>query len=270
MAGTIMHQSSDEADLTPEETPRTGLAPVPEVETVPPITSAGLADEGTGGRVGHGSSSRDQVTGTPATRTRSRAAAAYRRRSGRARSRCLNYALALSLVSWPHLSDVAASFEVILQRVAAELGVAGLSVSGRPTSRCKWAESLGQCAATWRRALIHHGTLLYDFDPRVATRYLTEPARQPAYRAARRHGDFMGNIPHRWARFNRGWKGCGKPSASSQALRAETRISASCKRERDTNRRPCRTAIWLTFVAITLLASISAPGRKRPIDTSSS
>ena len=53
----------------------------------------------------------------------------------------------------------------------------------------------GNAQRRGRRALIHHGTLLYDFDPGLAARYLKEPARQPAYRAARRHAEFIGNLP---------------------------------------------------------------------------
>src|SRR5262249_19251502 len=43
---------------------------------------------------------------------------------------CLNYAVALSLVSFPELADVAESFSVILGRIATALRVAGLSSCG--------------------------------------------------------------------------------------------------------------------------------------------
>jgi len=53
----------------------------------------------------------------------------------------------------------------------------------------------GSAQRRGRRALLHHGTLLYDFDPALAVRYLKEPSRQPAYRARRSHGEFLGNLP---------------------------------------------------------------------------
>jgi lipoate-protein ligase A len=53
----------------------------------------------------------------------------------------------------------------------------------------------GSAQRRGRRAILHHGTILYDFDASLATRYLKEPARQPPYRAGRRHSDFLGNLP---------------------------------------------------------------------------
>ena len=46
-----------------------------------------------------------------------------------------------------------------------------------------------------RNHLLYHGTLLYDFDlPRIA-RWLKTPPRQPDYRQARPHQDFLTNLP---------------------------------------------------------------------------
>ena len=43
---------------------------------------------------------------------------------------CLNYAVVLSLVSWPELANVSASFQFILGRIVAALGVPGLALAG--------------------------------------------------------------------------------------------------------------------------------------------
>jgi lipoate-protein ligase A len=107
---------------------------------------------------------------------------------------CLNYALALSLVSRPGLSDVAASFRCVLEAIAAALEVPGLAAVGTDLA-VNGRKVSGNAQRRGRHAMVHHGTLLYDFDPDLATRYLKEPARQPAYRAGRRHADFLGNIP---------------------------------------------------------------------------
>lgn len=108
---------------------------------------------------------------------------------------CLNYAVVLSLVSWPALINVSASFHVILGRIVAALGISGLSLAGGTDLVLDGRKVSGNAQRRGRRALIHHGTLLCGFDPRLATRYLKEPSRQPAYRAARRHAEFIGNLP---------------------------------------------------------------------------
>lgn len=108
---------------------------------------------------------------------------------------CLNYAMALSLVSRPELMDVAGSFGLILGQMAASLAVAGLSIAGTTDLALHGRKVSGNAQRRGRRALLHHGTLLYDFDARHAARYLKEPLRQPAYREARRHADFIGNLP---------------------------------------------------------------------------
>jgi lipoate-protein ligase A len=108
---------------------------------------------------------------------------------------CLNYAVALSVVSRPCLIDVAGSFALILDAIAASLDLAGLSVAGRADLAFEGRKVSGNAQRRGRRALLHHGTLLYDFDARLAVRYLKEPVRRPAYRAGRSHTEFLGNVP---------------------------------------------------------------------------
>jgi lipoate-protein ligase A len=51
-------------------------------------------------------------------------------------------------------------------------------------------------AQRWlRKAFIHHGTLLYDFDLQLLERFLRHPTREPDYRQSRRHSDFVANLP---------------------------------------------------------------------------
>jgi lipoate---protein ligase len=107
---------------------------------------------------------------------------------------CLNYAVALSLVSRPQLMDVAYSFAVILDTIVGALAVPGLERSGTDVSLLGRKVS-GNAQRRGRRALLHHGTLLFNFDSSLATRYLREPSRQPAYRQGRRHEAFLTNIP---------------------------------------------------------------------------
>jgi lipoate-protein ligase A len=107
----------------------------------------------------------------------------------------VNYAIALPVVSRPELQDVAASFRIILEWVASALDVPGLSIEGGTDLVLNGRKVSGNAQRRGRRALLHHGTLLYDFDPALALRYLKEPRRQPAYRARRAHHEFLGNVP---------------------------------------------------------------------------
>jgi lipoate-protein ligase A len=108
---------------------------------------------------------------------------------------CLSYAVVVSLDSRPELTDVAASFQFILERIVTALGIPGLSIAGETDLVLGGRKVSGNAQRRGRRALIHHGTLLYGLDSRLATRYLKEPARQPAYRAVRSHEDFIANLP---------------------------------------------------------------------------
>ena len=110
---------------------------------------------------------------------------------------CLNFAVAFALPVYPELVDVAQSFSIILHRIAAALAVEGLSIEGGTDLVAGGRKVSGNAQRRGRRALLHHGTLLYDFDAALAARYLREPLRQPAYRERRPHTDFMGCLPVR-------------------------------------------------------------------------
>ena len=71
----------------------------------------------------------------------------------------------------------------------------GCRSKGEPIWCCDGRKVSGNAQRRGRRALLHHGTLLYDFDPGLAARYLKEPIRRPAYRSGRCHADFIGNLP---------------------------------------------------------------------------
>lgn len=108
---------------------------------------------------------------------------------------CVNYALALSTDAYPRLHDVAVSFSLILSRLATELRISGLAIDGGTDLVMNDRKISGNAQRRGRRALLHHGTLLYDFDSALATRYLREPVRRPAYRGTRAHAAFLANLP---------------------------------------------------------------------------
>ncbi len=108
---------------------------------------------------------------------------------------CLLFSLVLAYRRHPALAAVRTSYEFILDRTAAALdglaaagpaGVSDLAADGRKFS--------GNAQQRKRDFLLHHGTLLYDFDLARIGPYLRLPARQPDYRGGRDHDAFLMNL----------------------------------------------------------------------------
>lgn len=108
---------------------------------------------------------------------------------------CLNYTIVLSLETHPELRDVAYSYRLILDTIVRALSVPGLAIRDVGDLALGDRKVSGNAQRRGRRALLHHGTLLYDFDCRLMERYLRMPVRQPAYRAGRSHRAFVANLP---------------------------------------------------------------------------
>ena len=106
---------------------------------------------------------------------------------------CLNYSLVFSLEAHPQLRHVQRSFHEILSPIAHALGA---TICGQSDLVWQGRKVSGNSQRRVAGALLHHGTLLYRFDPELAARYLLEPARQPDYRHRRPHTEFLGNLPY--------------------------------------------------------------------------
>jgi lipoate-protein ligase A len=110
---------------------------------------------------------------------------------------CLLYSLVLGYEGDAALGSITASYTFILDRVRQALrglaheilqaGTSDLVADGRKFS--------GNAQQRKARYLLHHGTLLYDFDLPLVGRYLKMPPRQPKYRHDRPHDEFIGNLP---------------------------------------------------------------------------
>ncbi len=110
---------------------------------------------------------------------------------------CLMYSLVLSTADEPELRLVDRAHCIVLSRLAAAVrrlvpeaeirGTSDLAIGGRKFS--------GNSLRLKRNHLLYHGTLLYDFPLETVAKYLTEPPRQPEYRARRRHDEFVINLP---------------------------------------------------------------------------
>lgn len=141
---------------------------------------------------------------------------------------CLMYAVVLSYRLRPELRDINQAHSYVLGRLADALRVRGHNVepagtsdlvisdcglrnadceghnreggavlrSADPQSEIVTAHKFsGNSMRSKRSHFLYHGTLLYDFDLSLIGTCLRMPPRQPTYRGARDHGQFVTNLP---------------------------------------------------------------------------
>lgn len=110
---------------------------------------------------------------------------------------CLMYSVVLSYEARPELRAIDIAHRTVLETVlkavrrfvpdAARRGTSDLALAERKFS--------GNSLRCRRHAMLYHGTLLYDFPLDALAALLAYAPRQPEYRAARNHRDFVGNLP---------------------------------------------------------------------------
>src|SRR5690606_7342047 len=108
---------------------------------------------------------------------------------------CLLYTLVLRYDREPALTQVRPSYEWILGEVANAVGLRGIEQAGISDLSVAGRKFSGNAQQRKRDHVLHHGTILYDFDLASIERYLKLPPRQPEYRANRPHADFLCNVP---------------------------------------------------------------------------
>lgn len=110
---------------------------------------------------------------------------------------CLLFSVVLSFERDPALAHVVPSYRWIMQRLADALrpSVPAITLEGSSDLALNGLKVSGNSQQRKRRFLLHHGTLLYNFDLERIPRYLKMPGRQPDYRADRPHLDFVANLP---------------------------------------------------------------------------
>ncbi|MEN9572186.1 MAG: hypothetical protein RL514_41 [Verrucomicrobiota bacterium] len=111
---------------------------------------------------------------------------------------CWNYAVVLDLAADAALATVSGANHFILHRTAAALA----SLLSEPVERCgdtdlvwRGRKFSGNAQRRRRTHLLFHGTLLLGFDLALVAKYLPPPSREPDYRQARPHGEFIANLP---------------------------------------------------------------------------
>jgi len=110
---------------------------------------------------------------------------------------CLCYSLVLPLADVHRSSGVSRVAAEVMTRTAITLRrlIPGVEVHGTSDLTLNGLKFSGNAQRWLRRAFIHHGTLLYDFDLSLCARFLKHPSREPSYRQSRRHIDFLTNLP---------------------------------------------------------------------------
>lgn len=108
-----------------------------------------------------------------------------------------NYALFLTYETFPEVASLHASYRFILGKVCAALATLGIEASHQGISDIAIGglKVSGNAQRRRRRALLHHGTLLYRADTAAISRYIREPADRPDYRGTRSHGEFVTALP---------------------------------------------------------------------------
>lgn len=111
---------------------------------------------------------------------------------------CLNFTLVLSKALRPEIQTISNSYRAILEQILK--GLRSLRIEGefRPTCDLvlKGTEKKfsGNAQRRGREHILHHGTILYDFDLRLISSYLKMPSKMPEYRQGRAHVDFVTNV----------------------------------------------------------------------------
>jgi lipoate-protein ligase A len=110
---------------------------------------------------------------------------------------CLMYSLALSLRLRPQLRAIDAAHAHVLGTIATALRPTVCEIAMRGTCDLAVGEKKvsGNSVRCRRNHLLYHGTLLYDFPLEQIGRFLATPPRQPEYRHARPHDEFVMNLP---------------------------------------------------------------------------
>lgn len=108
---------------------------------------------------------------------------------------CLNFSLVHCFKSAGYSSSIADSYDFVLNTVRAALVPLGAQVSICGTDLMLENRKIGGSSQRRQRThFLHHGTILYDFEIPLISRYLKEPKRQPAHRDGREHAAFLTNL----------------------------------------------------------------------------
>ena len=118
---------------------------------------------------------------------------------------CLNFSLILSKQTHPLLTDLRKSYQWILGKITQGFNEVGIKCDVRPISDMVLLPDekkfSGNAQRRGKNFILHHGTILYNFDLRLIDRYLRMPKEIPIYRRERGHKDFVINLSLRLSKI---------------------------------------------------------------------
>ncbi|MDP8264953.1 MAG: lipoate--protein ligase family protein [Candidatus Aceula lacicola] len=111
---------------------------------------------------------------------------------------CLNFSLILSKNYHPDLQTIRRSYQFILRKIVVALGSLGVLAEWRSISDIVLKNTdqkiSGNAQKRAKNFILHHGTILYDFNLSLIEKYLKMPKVYPDYRANRSHADFVSSV----------------------------------------------------------------------------
>lgn len=111
---------------------------------------------------------------------------------------CLNFSLVLAKDRDPVLYDLRKSYVYILEKIIMALQCLGCESVFRPISDLALVQGerkfSGNAQRRGRKFILHHGTILYNFDIKLIEKYLRLPKDVPEYRRERPHSEFVVNL----------------------------------------------------------------------------
>lgn len=111
---------------------------------------------------------------------------------------CLNFSFILSKERAPALNDLHQSYQEVLTPVIDIFKTLGVEAEFQPISDLALTKTKkkfsGNAQRRMKKNILHHGTVLCNFDLFLIEKYLTMPESVPEYRADRSHLEFVDNI----------------------------------------------------------------------------
>ena len=109
---------------------------------------------------------------------------------------CINYSLILSYKRSEKLKNIKSSYEYLLSKICNKFNEKKYKIEIKPISDIIFKDKKisGNAQCRKREYLLHHGTILYNFDISKIPVYLKYPPREPDYRKGRKHTDFITNL----------------------------------------------------------------------------
>ena len=149
---------------------------------------------------------------------------------------CLNYSLILRKDREKGMADLRQSYGLILEKVVQALSTLGVDTEYLPVSdlalTANHRKISGNAQKRGRQYILHHGTLLYDFDLAKIEQYLTMPKDMPLYRGKREHLDFVTNVSLGAAAFKKALQDAFAVSAAEELHSEEEKRLEDLRKEK--------------------------------------